>query len=83
MIGWLQERRAILAAAVGSRVLVLAAAAADHRLHWPQGPPPVHGASTAHTLNERDWHKPSPRRLIVSYSRSIGMNPLEPAWKCR
>ena len=51
MIGWLQERRAILAAAVGSRVLVLAAAAADHRLHWPQGPPPVHGASTAHTLS--------------------------------
>src|SRR5205809_890156 len=26
-------------------------AAADHRLHWPKGPPPVHGASTAHTLS--------------------------------
>src|SRR5207247_7284132 len=37
--------------ALGSRALVLAAAAADHRLHWPQGPPPVHGASTAHTLS--------------------------------
>ena len=51
MIAWLRERRAILAVAVGSRVLVLAAAAADHRLHWPKGPPPVHGASTAHTLS--------------------------------
>jgi len=48
---WLRERRAILAAAVGSRVLVLGAAAADHRLHWPHGPVPVHGASTAHTLS--------------------------------
>ena len=51
MTAWLQERRAVLAAAVGSRVLVLAAAAADHWLHWPKGPPPVHGASTAHTLS--------------------------------
>jgi hypothetical protein len=48
---WLRERRAILVAAVGSRVLVLAAAAAAHWLHWPKGPPPVHGASTAHTLS--------------------------------
>ena len=37
----------------------------------------------ANTLNERDWHNASPRCLIVSYSRSIGMNPLDPAWKCR
>ena len=51
MNAWLRERRAILAAAVGSRVLVLAAAAADHRLHWPGGPVPVHGASTTHTLS--------------------------------
>jgi hypothetical protein len=48
---WLRERRAILVAAAGSRVLVLAAAAVDHWLHWPKGPPPVHGASTAHTLS--------------------------------
>jgi hypothetical protein len=48
---WLRERRAILAVAVGSRVLVLSAAAGDHWLHWPKGPPPVHGASTAHTLS--------------------------------
>ena len=51
MSAWLRERRAILAVAVGSRVLVLAGAAADHWLHWPKGPPPVHGASTAHTLS--------------------------------
>jgi hypothetical protein len=51
MTAWLRERRAILAVAIGSRVLVLAAAAADHWLHWPKGPPPVHGASTAHTLS--------------------------------
>ncbi|TML46718.1 MAG: hypothetical protein E6G19_01085 [Actinobacteria bacterium] len=51
MIAWLRDRRAILAVAVGSRMLVLAAAAADHVLHWPKGPPPVHGASTAHTLS--------------------------------
>jgi hypothetical protein len=51
VIAWLRERRAIIAAAVGSRLLVLAAAAADHRLHWPGGPTPVHGASTAHTLS--------------------------------
>ena len=51
MNAWLRERRAILTAAVGSRVLVLAAAAAGHRLHWPGGPVPVHGASTTHTLS--------------------------------
>jgi hypothetical protein len=51
MRAWLWERRAILAAALGSRVLVLGAAAADHRLHWPHGPVPVHGASTTHTLS--------------------------------
>jgi hypothetical protein len=51
MIAWLRDRRAIVAVAVGSRMLVLAAAAADHVLHWPKGPPPVHGASTAHTLS--------------------------------
>jgi hypothetical protein len=36
MTAWLRERRAILAVAIGSRVLVLAAAAADHWLHWPK-----------------------------------------------
>ncbi len=51
MIAWLRERRAILTAAVGSRVLVIAAAATAHQLHWPKGPPPVHGVSTAHTLS--------------------------------
>jgi hypothetical protein len=51
MTAWLGERRAILAVAIGSRVLVLAAAAADHWLHWPGGPPPPHGASTSHTLS--------------------------------
>src|SRR5205823_12679657 len=51
MTAWLRERRAILAVAIGSRVLVLAAAAADHWLHWPGGPPPAHGASTSHTLS--------------------------------
>jgi hypothetical protein len=51
LIAWLRERRAIIAAAVGSRVLVLAAAAVGHRLHWLGGPPPVHGASTSHTLS--------------------------------
>jgi len=48
---WLRERRGILGAALLSRVLVLGAAAADHRLHWPHGKIPVHGASTVHTLS--------------------------------
>jgi hypothetical protein len=50
MSAWLRERRAILAAALGSRVLVFGGAAADHWLHWPHGRVPVHAASTAHTL---------------------------------
>src|SRR6476660_1374469 len=48
---WLRERRGMLGAALLSRVLVLGAAAADHRLHWPHGKIPVHGASTVHTLS--------------------------------
>src|SRR6185436_7447932 len=51
MTAWLRERRAILAVAIGSRVLVLAATAADHWLHWSKGQPPPHGASTSHTLS--------------------------------
>src|SRR6478672_10587855 len=48
---WLRERREILGAVLLSRVLVLGAAAADHRLHWPHGKVPAHAASTAHTLS--------------------------------
>jgi len=48
---WLRERRVILAAALGSRMLVLASAAADHYLHLPHGPLPVRSTSTAHTLS--------------------------------
>lgn len=51
MRAWLGERWAIIGAAVASRVLVLLAAATSHWLHWPGGKPPVHGASTAHTLS--------------------------------
>ena len=51
MSAWLRERRGILAAAFGSRVIVLATAAVSHQLRWPHGRPPVHGASTAHTLS--------------------------------
>jgi hypothetical protein len=55
--GWLRERRAILAAALFSRLLVFSAAAADHWLRWPHNSSHTpHGASTAHTLTIlSDW----------------------------
>jgi hypothetical protein len=48
---WLDERRSILAAAVGSRALVFGSAAVSHGLGWPHAPTvPMHIASTKRAL---------------------------------
>jgi hypothetical protein len=47
----LEERRAILVAAVGSRILVLAAAVAGHLLRWPRPHMDVPGSASTHVLS--------------------------------
>ena len=48
---WFEERRSVLAAAAGSRLLVLVTAAVGHALRWPSPPTPVPGSSSPHVLS--------------------------------
>jgi hypothetical protein len=50
LTAWLAERRLVLATAVCSRLLVLAAAVAGHALHWPRPPTAVPGSGSTHIL---------------------------------